>query len=104
MSIMGTLAGNRPTVASVVSEGAPERMTATSVDVPPPSRVTTSSKPAACVNAAAPSAPAAGPESTVVIGLWATWSAEATPPLDFMTKNGMPPPARSQSCAAKRST
>ena len=32
-------------------------MTATSVEVPPPSRVTTSSKPAACVTAAAPSAP-----------------------------------------------
>ena len=104
MSIIGTLAGNRPTVASVVSDGAPERMTATSVEVPPPSRVTTSSKPAAWVTAAAPSAPAAGPDSTVVMGLRATWSADVTPPLDFMTKKGTPSPARSASCAARRST
>ena len=103
-SIIGTLAGKRPTVASVVSDGAPERMTATSVAVPPPSRVTTSSKPAAWVTAAAPSAPAAGPDSTVVIGLRATWSADVTPPLDFMTKNGTPSPARAASCAASRST
>ena len=61
MSIIGTLAGKRPMVASVVSVGVPSRITATSVDVPPPSRVTTRSNPAAAVTAAAPSAPAAGP-------------------------------------------
>src|SRR5262245_8005828 len=104
MSIIGTLAGKRPTVASVVREGAPDRMTATSVDVPPPSSVTTSSNPAAWVTAAAPSAPAAGPDSTVVMGFRATWSADVTPPLDFMTKNGTPPAARAASCAASRST
>jgi hypothetical protein len=104
MSIIGTLAGKRPIVPSVVSEGAPSRMTATSVDVPPPSSVTTWSKPAAAVTAAAPSAPAAGPDSTVVIGRRATCSAEVTPPLDFITKKGTSPPARAASRVASDAT
>ena len=37
---------------------------------------------------ALPSAPAAGPESAVVIGLRMTWSGLATPPLDCITRNG----------------
>ena len=60
----------------------------TSVEVPPPSQVSTLAKPARSATRAAPSAPAAGPESTVVMGWRATSSAERTPPLDFMTKNG----------------
>ena len=42
-------------------------------------------KPAFWAMRAAPRAPAAGPESTVVIGWWTTSSADSTPPLDFMT-------------------
>ena len=38
---------------------------------------------------ALPSAPAAGPDSAVVIGLRTTWSALATPPLDCITRNGL---------------
>jgi hypothetical protein len=59
--------------------------TLTSVEVPPPSQVSTRSNPATWAMSAAPRAPAAGPESTVVIGWWTTSSADSTPPLDFIT-------------------
>ena len=70
---------------SVVRVGSPSSTTETSVEVPPPSQVSTRSKPARRAIRAAPSAPAAGPESTVVIGWCTTSSAESTPPLDFIT-------------------
>ena len=88
MSIIGILHGYAPTVPSVVSAGSPCRTTLTSVDVPPPSNVSTRSYPAARVTSAAPSAPAAGPDRTVVTGWCTTSSAESTPPLDFMMWNG----------------
>ena len=69
---------------SVVSVGSPSSTTETSVEVPPPSQVSTLSKPARLAIRPAPSAPAAGPDSTVVIGWCTTSSAESTPPLDFM--------------------
>ncbi len=84
-SIIGILEGNAPTEPSVVSVGSPSITTETSVEVPPPSQVRTLSKPATLAISAAPSAPAAGPESTVVIGWCTTSSAESTPPLDFIT-------------------
>ena len=67
-SIIGILEGNAPTLPSVVSVGSPSMTTLTSVDVPPPSLVRTRSKPATLAISAAPNAPAAGPDSTVVIG------------------------------------
>ena len=84
-SIIGILEGYAPTEPSVVSVGSPSMTTLTSVEVPPPSLVSTRSNPATCAISAAPSAPAAGPESTVVIGWCTTSSADSTPPLDFMT-------------------
>ena len=84
-SIIGILLGYAPTWPSVVSVGLPSTTTVTSVDVPPPSQVTTCGKPAFSATTAAPRAPAAGPERTVVIGWWTTSSAERTPPLDFIT-------------------
>ncbi len=84
-SIIGILLGYAPTVPSVVSVGSPSSTTETSVEVPPPSQVSTLSKPARRAISAAPSAPAAGPESTVVIGWCTTSSADSTPPLDFIT-------------------
>ncbi len=84
-SIIGILLGYAPTWPSVVSAGRPSTTTVTSVDVPPPSRVTTCGKPAFSATTAAPSAPAAGPDSTVVIGWCTTSSAESTPPLLFIT-------------------
>ncbi len=84
-SIIGILLGYWPTVPSVVSVGSPSSTTDTSVEVPPPSQVSTRSKPASRATRAAPSAPAAGPDSTVVIGWCTTSSADSTPPLDFIT-------------------
>src|SRR5918993_2478182 len=84
-SIIGIFDGYSPTEPSVVSVGSPSTTTVTSVEVPPPSQVRTRSKPAAPAMSAAPSAPAAGPDSIVVIG-WGTASpAESTPPLLFIT-------------------
>ena len=45
-SIIGILEGNAPTEPSVVSVGSPSRTTETSVEVPPPSEVSTLSNPA----------------------------------------------------------
>src|SRR5919205_3195029 len=84
-SIIGILLGYRPTEPSVVSVGSPSTTTVTSVEVPPPSQVSTRSKPAAPATRAAPRAPAAGPESIVVIGWCTTSSADSTPPLLFIT-------------------
>ena len=84
-SIIGILDGYAPTVPSVVSAGRPSTTTVTSVEVPPPSQVSTLSTPAACATRAAPSAPAAGPDSTVVMGCFTTSAADSTPPLDFIT-------------------
>ena len=84
-SIIGIFDGKAPTEPSVVSVGSPSMTTETSVEVPPPSLVRTRSKPATFAISAAPRAPAAGPESTVVIGWCTTSSADSTPPLDFMT-------------------
>ena len=84
-SIIGIFDGYAPTLPSVVSIGWPLMTTDTSVDVPPPSQVSTRSKPAVWAIRAAPSEPAAGPDSTVVIGWCTTSSADSTPPLDFIT-------------------
>ena len=84
-SIIGIFDGNAPTEPSVVSVGSPSMTTDTSVEVPPPSLVRTLSKPATFAISAAPSAPAAGPDRTVVIGWCTTSSAQSTPPLDFIT-------------------
>src|SRR3954470_8535408 len=84
-SILGIFDGNTPTEPLGPSVGSPSITTDTSVDVPPPSEVSTLSKPAPLAIRAAPSAPAAGPESTVVIGWCTTSSADSTPPLDFIT-------------------
>ena len=94
-SIIGIFDGYGPTLPSVVSVGSPSSTTDTSVDVPPPSQVSSRSTPARVATKAAPSAPAAGPDSTVVIGWCTTSSADSTPPFDFITQNGTPGEVRS---------
>src|SRR3954453_14374245 len=80
-AIIGILEGYAPPEPPVVRVGSPSTTTVTSVEVPPPSQVRTRSKPAAPAISAAPSAPAAGPLSTVLIGWCTTSSALSTPPL-----------------------
>ena len=83
-STIGTLTAKRPTDPSVVRLGRPSLITATSVDVPPPSSVITFRNPACSATSAAPSVPAAGPDRIVVIGLAPTSLPAITPPLLFM--------------------
>ncbi len=88
MSIIGIRIGNGPTDPAFVTCGLPPSIRQRSVEVPPASRVTTSGKPAMPAMTALPSAPAAGPDKAVVIGLRTTSLALATPPLDCITRNG----------------
>ena len=69
MSIIGTRTGKRPMAPPLVTFGLAFSIRQRSVDVPPASRVTTSGKPASSAMTALPSAPAAGPDKAVVIGL-----------------------------------
>ena len=88
MSIIGMRTGNGPTEPPLVTFGSPASIRQRSVDVPPASSVTTFSKPAMRAITADPSAPAAGPESAVVIGFFTTCALLMTPPEDCMTRNG----------------
>ena len=69
MSIIGMRTGKAPTAPPLVTCGLPPSIRQRSVEVPPASSVTTSGKPAISAITALPSAPAAGPDSAVVIGL-----------------------------------
>src|SRR5882757_5962810 len=69
MSIIGMRTGNAPTAPPLVICGLPPSIRQRSVEVPPASSVTKSGKPASSAMTALPSAPAAGPDSAVVIGL-----------------------------------
>ena len=103
MSIIGMRTGNAPTAPPLVTCGLPASIRQRSVEVPPASSVTTSGKPAISATTALPSAPAAGPDSAVVIGFFTTCSALATPPLDCITRNGLSlRPAPSSSCTRRR--
>src|SRR5579885_2952404 len=87
ISIIGVLTGKRPILPSVVRRGCPLFTRQTSVEVPPASRVIASGNPAARAMKLAPSAPAAGPESTVVIGWRSNSRADTTTPFDFIIQN-----------------
>ena len=69
MSSIGMRTGKRPTRPPLVIFGLALSIRQRSVDVPPASSVTRSGKPATSAITALPSAPAAGPDSAVVIGL-----------------------------------
>ena len=69
MSIIGMRTGNGPTAPPLVTCGLALSIRQRSVEVPPASRVTTLGNPAISAMTALPSAPAAGPDSAVVIGL-----------------------------------
>src|SRR6202167_6771194 len=88
MSIIGIRTGNGPTDPPLVTCGLPPSIRQRSVEVPPASSVTRSGKPAISAITALPSAPAAGPDNAVVIGLGITWAGLATPPDDWLKENG----------------
>src|ERR1700693_5260641 len=94
MSIIGTRTGNRPTAPPLVTLGFAFSIRQRSVEVPPASSVTRSGNPAISAITALPIAPAAGPDSAVVIGLRITRSGLAAPPLDWIHRNGFSREAR----------
>ena len=89
-SIIGIFAGNGPTEPSVVSVGL---LSGDDGDIGGRSAAVAGEhrrdSPARSAMIAAPSAPAAGPDSTVLIGWWTTSAADSTPPLDRMIENGI---------------
>ena len=74
--------------ASFVMLGLPFSIRQISVDVPPASSVITFLKPAIPATTEPPSAPAAGPDKAVIIGLSMTCRALKTPPADCITRSG----------------
>src|SRR6202158_5640728 len=89
MSIIGIRTGNGPTDPPLVTCGLPPSIRQRSVEVPPASSVTRSGNPAISAITALPSAPAAGPESAVVIGFRTPCSAPGPPPPDCQQLHGL---------------
>src|ERR1700691_6719933 len=88
MSSIGMRTGERPPRPPLLIFGLAPSIRQRSVEVPPASSVTRSGKPAISAITALPSAPAAGPDNAVVIGLGITWAGLATPPDDWLKENG----------------
>src|SRR5262245_50108311 len=86
MSITETATGKPATIASFVVRIEPPSHKATSVDVPPMSKVMTFEKPAAVADRKAPATPPEGPERIVRTGSFAARSAEMLPPEDCITR------------------
>src|SRR6185437_14998369 len=82
--------GKPETLASFVIRKVPRSQSATSVEVPPISKVMMSWNPAARAERNAPTIPPAGPERMVRTGSCAAAAAEMLPPDDCMTlKDGL---------------
>ena len=84
-STAGARTGKSPTCVSRVISGRPDTQTATSVEVPPMSKVRMRSKPACEATNDAPLTPPAGPERTVCTGLLQADSRLIRPPSERTT-------------------
>src|SRR6476660_7155426 len=87
MSRTDTATGEPATTASLVVRILPALHNATSVDVPPMSKVMMFAKPDAFADRSAPTTPPDGPERIVRTGSRAARSAEMLPPDDCITRN-----------------
>src|SRR6266851_820922 len=85
MSIIGIATGTPATIDSFVSRIPSRSHSATSVEVPPMSKVMMLAKPAARAERNAPTTPPAGPDRIVRTGSLAAASAEILPPEDCIT-------------------
>src|SRR5215216_1996802 len=88
MSMTGTATGKLATRASFVVRASP-RQSATSVEVPPISKVMMSRMPAAAQTLSAPTTPPAGPDSMARTGSEAAAAADTDPPFDCITRNAI---------------
>lgn len=90
MSIMGTFTGY-PAMADSRVRGSSPSIRATSVEVPPMSKMISLWKPARLAMACAPTAPPAGPKRMVRTDSFMAVSAEMEPPLDCMMRSRFSP-------------
>ena len=93
-STAGARTGKSPTFVSLVISGRPDTQTATSVDVPPMSKVRMRSNPAWVATKEAPLTPPAGPERTVWTAFLQADSRLISPPSDRTIWSG------ARTCAA----
>ena len=87
MSSTGVRIGSPSTSVSGASAGSPPRTSATSVLVPPMSKVMRSPRPERAACRTAPTTPAAGPLNSAVMAVLRIAAAGSRPPLDCMTLN-----------------
>src|ERR1051325_4686614 len=87
MSIIGTAIGTPATIDSFVRRIPSRSHNATSVEVPPMSKVMMFAKPPAAPARRAPTPPPAGPDRIARTGSLAAAAAEMRPPDDCMTRN-----------------
>ena len=99
---MGSRIGKPPTSRSAARPARPPSIRQTSVDVPPMSNVIAFSTPASCAIRAAPTTPAAGPETSTSAGCLAASASEQTPPEDRMTSGSDRPASRQRAASEPR--
>src|ERR1051325_2830927 len=87
MSIMGIATGTPATIDSFVNRIPSRSHSATSVDVPPMSKVMMFGDPAASATRKAPTTPPAGPDKILRTGSFAADWGERLPPEDCITRN-----------------
>ncbi len=102
MSTVGSLIGSPATVRSLERSATPSTIRQTSVDVPPMSNAIAFGNPASDATRAAPTAPAAGPETSTSAGWAAASSTVATPPDERITSGSGSPPPAAASASARR--
>ena len=98
---VGTRTGKPPTSRSCSRRASPPTIAQTSVEVPPMSKARAFSTPASRATRAAPTTPAAGPESSARAAWAAASSSGATPPDERMI-NGTGSPTSSHRAARAR--
>ncbi len=101
-STIGSRIGTPATTASVVVCASPPTIGATSVLVPPMSKLSTSAYPLAAATWAAPTTPPAGPDSTHDAAASAAASSSTTPPDDCITSGAGNPAWSARSASRSR--
>jgi hypothetical protein len=102
MSTVGSRIGSPATRRSLERSATPSTMGQTSVDVPPMSNAIAFGKPASDAMRAAPTAPAAGPDTSTSAGCAAASSTFATPPDERITSGSGSPPPTAALASARR--
>jgi hypothetical protein len=102
MSTLGKRIGSPPTRRSAARSARAPLISETSVDVPPMSKAIAFAKPTSAANRAAPTVPAAGPETRIVAGCAAASAGIATPPDERITSGSGSPASAHAVTSARR--